>query len=946
MGCQHPELFLLALPAAFVWWKLRTRELATDALRALALALIVLALTRPYLETAQPGRELVFVVDRSRSMPAGSRESALELIRLAEDARAPGDRVAVVAFGADAGIERLPSGEARFANFERTLDADGSDLGEALEMALDLVPHGRPASLVVLSDGEATGRDPLDAARRAFARGVRIDARAYPRPGTGDLAVQRLDLPEEIAAREPFQFTAWVRSDRRVDAEFVVRRGDTIIARGQRVFEAGVNRIALRDVLDEPGVANYTVELTAEGDRIAENNRGLGAVSVSGARALLVLNDDGAEDPLTRALRAAKLPVRVSTPEAARLDALALTAYRAVILENVAAGRLGRGLARLNDFVTERGGGLLVTGGRASFGTGGYFKSTLDPLLPVSMEMRQEHRKQAVALAITMDRSGSMAAPVGGGLVKMDLANLGAAAAIELLSPLDSIGVIAVDSSPHVMQELTPAVDTAALVARVRRIRSEGGGVYSYTALLAAGKMLENAEQLNRHIIFFADAADAEEHEQCPELLAKMVQAGITTSVIALGTRADSDAQFLEECARIGQGQVYFTTDPSELPRLFAQDTLTAARSTFIEEATATQRLPGLFGLGEIASGSSTGAASGSSTGAADFAQLDGYNLTYLRAGAVCGVVTTDDYHAPAFAFHYQGLGRAAAFTGQIGGKYGANVVAWPGFASFFVSTARWLVGQEEPADLFTRVRREGKDIVVEVEQDERAASRSDTSKLEAHWTAPDGTQTTVLLERVGENRFEARQAIAKEGITLGTLRLADGKFVTLPPVALPYSPEFEPSPDPQRGERLLRKLAEESGGVAGVNTSELWRGERSGQAWRVITRELVFAALIALLLEIAVRRLQLARSLRMPAFVRRWRVRRAAVRASSTTSTRTSASDTSSTASADAPSTSSTPAADTSTSTSTPPPAKPPAEDMTSVLQRAKRSADKRLDR
>jgi hypothetical protein len=360
-----------------------------------------------------------------------------------------------------------------------------------------------------------------------------------------------------------------------------------------------------------------------------------------------------------------------------------------------------------------------------------------------------------------------------------------------------------------------------------------------------------------------------------------------------------------------------------------------------------------LFGLGEIASGSSTGSASGNTTGAADFAQLDGYNLTYLRAGAVCGVVTTDDYHAPAFAFHYQGLGRAAAFTGQIGGKYGANVVAWPGFASFFVSTARWLVGQEEPADLFTRVRREGKDIVVEVEQDERAAARSDTSKLEAHWTAPDGTQTTVLLQRTGENRFEARQAIANEGITLGTLRLADGKFVTLPPVALPYSPEFEPSPDPQRGERLLRKLAEESGGVAGVNTSELWRGERSGQEWRVIARELVFAALIALLLEIAVRRLQLARSLRLPAFVRRWRERRAASRvtaptpgASASISRSTSASGAESASRTTSPATSTATSAEAPATASTPPPAKAPAEDMASVLQRAKRSADRRLDR
>jgi len=37
--------------------------------------------------------------------------------------------------------------------------------------------------------------------------------------------------------------------------------------------------------------------------------------------------------------------------------------------------------------------------------------------------------------------------------------------------------------------------------------------------------------------------------------------------------------------------------------------------------------------------------------------------------------------------------------------------------------------------------------------------------------------------------------------------RLARDRAVTLPPLALPYSPEFERSLDPGRGERLMREL-------------------------------------------------------------------------------------------------------------------------------------------
>jgi hypothetical protein len=94
-----------------------------------------------------------------------------------------------------------------------------------------------------------------------------------------------------------------------------------------------------------------------------------------------------------------------------------------VVINNVPAHRLPADfLAGLDFFVTAQGGGLLMTGGRFSFGSGGYFQSSLDPLLPVSMELRQEHRRLAVAMAIVLDRSGSMAAGAGGGH-KMDLAN-------------------------------------------------------------------------------------------------------------------------------------------------------------------------------------------------------------------------------------------------------------------------------------------------------------------------------------------------------------------------------------------------------------------------------------------------------------------------------------------------------------------------------------------
>jgi uncharacterized membrane protein len=633
-----------------------------------------------------------------------------------------------------------------------------------------------------------------------------------------------------------------------------------------------------------------------------------------------VLNDDGAEDPLVRALHAAAIPVRVAAPETVRLDAVGLSAYRAVVLENVAASRLGAGLRTLAGFVQDLGGGLLVTGGQASFGTGGYFRSVLDPLLPVSMEMRQEHRKQAIALAIAMDRSGSMAAPAGAGITKMDLANLGASAAIELLTPNDAVAVIAVDSAPHVVQELTPVEDAPELVSKVRKVQSAGGGIFTYTALLAAGKQLEDAEQATRHVILFADAADSEEQEGCTEIVAQMVRAGMSVSVIALGTEQDSDAAFLKTVAAAGTGQIYFTTDPGELPRLFAQDTMTVARATFVEEPTACRVLPDLFGLGAVAD--------------ASFAELGGYNLTYLRGGAVAGVITQDDYAAPVFAFQQSGLGRSAAFTGQIGGTFGAGVVAWPGFADFFATVGRWLVGQEEPGEVFASVRRDGKEAVVSLEVDPARAASVDLSRVAGRMRDGAGDARELVFERVAEHRWEARSRLSAEGIALGTVALADGRTIRLPPVALPYSPEFERGGEPQRGERLLRRIAAESGGVVNPAATELLRGERAGKGWRPVGFELLLAALLLLMLEIAVRRLELAGLVRVPAPLLRVGARLTARR-------RRAPAPATATAAA-------VPAQPAVPGDATAPPAAPPAgpKDVASALEAARKAAGKRLSR
>src|SRR4030095_12710054 len=119
-----------------------------------------------------------------------------------------------------------------------------------------------------------------------------------------------------------------------------------------------------------------------------------------------------------------------------------------------------------------------------------YYRSQLEPILPVSMELRQEHRKLALAIVVAMDRSGSMGASAGGGKTKMDLANIAAVQVLDLLSPMDEFGVIAVDSSPHTIVNLKAPENVSELREEILRIDSGGGGIFIYEALSAAARML------------------------------------------------------------------------------------------------------------------------------------------------------------------------------------------------------------------------------------------------------------------------------------------------------------------------------------------------------------------------------------------------------------------------------------------------------------------------
>ena len=851
MAVLDPVWLLLALPLAAALWRFPPQSRLLVVLRTSTLVLVLLALAALAVRAPSRAGTVVVVADRSKSMPPGSDPAHKEIIDILQSQMGADDRLAVVSFGQTVAVEQAAE-NGKFAGFTREVGPDASNLGEAVETALSLVPKDAPGRVLVLSDGRWTGRDPTDLAAVAAGRNVSVDYRLRGRPAAGDLAVARVDAPSAVAPGEGFLLNAWVQAPIEQTVKFEVTRGSTVIAAGEKPLTAGLNRLTFRDRATEPGSQGYQIRVTAsDADPVPENNTARVLVGVTGPRPVLHVTP-GPTSGLTSLLKAGGLDVRATKPDPTLFTLEGLSKYSSVLLENTPADKVGtRGLDTLAVWLRASGSGLMTTGGRQSYGPGGYYKSPLEPILPVSMELRQEHRKLALAIVVALDRSGSMAVPVPGGKVKMDLANLGTAEVLDMLGPSDEFGCIAVDSAPHVVTELAPVTDKDATRGKVLSIQSMGGGIFVYEALAAAAAMIQDAKAGTKHIVLFADAADAEEPGKYVDLLEQTKKAGITVSVIGLGSPSDKDAGLLEDVANRGGGRLFITDKPEELPRLFAQDTFVVARNSFLDDPVRLKPTAGLTALAGRAFALNQ--------------PIGGYNLCYLRPTATPAAVTQDEYQAPAVASWQAGAGRVVCYTGEADGKYAGAFAKSAEAGEFYTSLARWAAGQVGPLTDNMAVTQEVRNGVnrvrLHLDPDRKADPFAGTPRVTTLRAKPGGAAATeeLPLTWTGPDTLSAEVPLDGEATALSTVSVPGQKPQALPPVCLPYSPEYAPAVtgpgEADRGRAALERLARATGGVERVELSGVWKDLPRRPRVYLLAPWLLLAATVSLLLEVLERR-------------------------------------------------------------------------------------------
>jgi uncharacterized membrane protein len=442
---------VIAIAVALAWAYRRARGKSTPRdrvlLTAVRVAIVVLAgiaLLRPTLlvSTAVPQKNAVAVlIDDSRSMRIadadgdtradvaqrlfGTRDSVL--------ARALAERFQLRYYRFSSGADPVPDGHAM------TFAGGRTHLGAALDRARQDLSTVPLAGLVVITDGADNSASALAEPLLALkARGLPVYTVGVGAPRfERDIEITRVEVPHSalkgtalvanvvVAQRGYAGRTVKLLAE---DAGRIVASQDvTLHGDGEE------SPVRIRVVTSETGPRQLRFRIAQqERELIAENNAREALVTVTD-RAEKVLYVEG--EPrfelkfMRRAVREDQNLRLVALQRTAdnkflRLgveDSLELVAgfpktreelftYRAVILGSVEAGFFTLEQMRmLADFVGERGGGLLLLGGRRAFAEGGYADTPLADVMPVEVTRSDENGADYFAeLQISPTPAGAM----------------------------------------------------------------------------------------------------------------------------------------------------------------------------------------------------------------------------------------------------------------------------------------------------------------------------------------------------------------------------------------------------------------------------------------------------------------------------------------------------------------------------------------------------------
>jgi uncharacterized membrane protein len=789
--------------------------------RVLAIGVVAASPWMPAKQRPSDARSVVFVVDRSMSVGSQGVDNANEFLRIAWS-KSKDEKLGVVAFDGRAEVvaplgafiePKIDPPESWMLDAERDGKAEGaadpkrarepwaSDPAAGVRLATALLPRSGHRSIVLLTDARATRGDVEAEVRAAAAQGIRVDLVSISgeRPKTmfvTGIKPRSLHVAEgqpvaldvtlvKDAEEHGYAVIDWTRDGVRMPQQMAYPKR---LPNGDLDPDASVELI---DPSPPPGPHIYEARARrlqgkhAIGSQFDPSPAAMAAVTVEGKAYAAVFSSMGTVPPVLAAslaeskLEARGLPLdRLGDPAAysgADLVVLSDVRVSGAAIDDTALTRSAQ--ASLIDYV-EQGGGLLVTGG--VFGLAPEYAGTpIARILPVEIEDKGHVEDPPVALAMMLDRSGSMGANVGTH-TKIELAIEASLGAADVLRPSDFVALGTVDTETHWDVPLGPAQQLAALRPQVRSVRAGGGGIYVFTALRDAYASLESVQMPLRHVILFSDTSDSEEQEEpCQEAggcakgrrtaeeLAHAARVrGITTTVVGIGDEGAKDTEFLKRVAGAAGGRFYLTAEGSDLRRIFLSETRVLAQSNLHQKpisVAADGTHPVLTGFD-----------------VAKLPSLAAYVETKPRAGAETPLVLASGEGRPMLATWRYGLGKVAAITTDLVEGWGGAWAASPEASQLLRQTARHILRQQSAhrADAEIRVRDRAVEVSIELPPDvpESAAPRQLDVFAIDH--AGASRKLTANLEHRGPGQYVARARSNGEPVIVARARDAKGAMM------------------------------------------------------------------------------------------------------------------------------------------------------------------------
>jgi len=828
-------------------------------IRGLILLLLTLSLAGFAWLQQTDEKYFIFLVDQSTSVSEDSRQRLEEILSTAKESVGE-SRVAFLPFASttgevlqefgdeksgstandpspdnDADEEsegvKIASAEELAKQREEKRFRDGTNIAAAIEAAAGYLPPGYVPQIVLVSDGNETEGDALAAASQSR---VPVSAIALPPRSDQEVQLSAVNVPAEVREGEPFMVEVIVQSNHDDEGLIEVFRGDHKVISEKKKLTTGENKFQFQQSIERERLAAYTVRISKlSDDTLLDNNIESGLVYAAGKpRVLIIESDPNLIRDLAYALEEEGIQADVRPPQGMPETLADLQNYELMILSNVPATKLTQQQMNIaRTYVQELGGGFIMLGGEQSFGLGGYYKSALEEVLPVRSDFEKEKENPSLGMVLVIDKSGSMDGE------PIEMAKSAARSAVELLGKRDYVGVIAFDGESFVISDMQSARNKGKISDEIARIDA-GGGTVMYPAMELAYEMLSATSAKLKHCIVLTDGVSSPGDFE--GLTQTMVSSKMTVSTVAAGDGADID--LLEAIARVGKGRHYHTTDPSQVPQIFAKETVTASKSAIDEQPFLPQVIRATHALADIDMES------------APF--LLGYVMT--RPKPTSEVILSTEKGDPLLAWWRYGLGMTAAFTSDAKNRWAAEWMTWEGFGKFWTQVIRHTMRKSDARGIIVDVQRNGKRTTLNVDAVDEIGQFFNNADVELTLINPNLKRDNFTLEQTAPGRYHTEFDTDLSGAWHMEIALSKNDQVIYRQsrgLTVGYSDELRIRPP---NESLLRSVAEASGGSYVSNPSELASVVESQSVTRPfpLWPWLVTASLILLALDVALRRI------------------------------------------------------------------------------------------